>query len=272
MAPSRFRYDGKRVLVVGGATGMGAAAAKSVAEFGAEAIVMDVAAIDYPCGQTIQADLRDKESVEAAISEIAGPIHSIFSCAGVADGPGLMLINFIAQRHLIDRLLEQEKLERGGSIAMISSAAGMGWQAQLPQTLDFLACADWESAAEWVESHPGTDNYVFSKQVMNSYVAREAPRLLQRGIRLNAVLPGPTDTPLARANADTWLTFGEPFRKQAGVEALTPEQIGDSLIFLCSEAAGGISGATILIDHGHTNATIAGAYDDPVIRALLGSS
>lgn len=272
MATSRFRYDGKRVLVVGGATGMGAAAAKGVAELGAQVIVMDVAAIDYACAQSIQVDLRDKTSVEAAISQIAAPIHSIFSCAGVAEGHGLMLINFIAQRHLIDRLLEQDKLGRGGSIAMISSAGGMGWKAQLPQTLDFLACADWESAAEWIGSHPGTDNYLFSKQVMNTYVARESPRLLQRGIRLNTVLPGPTDTPLARANADTWLTFGEPFRKEVGVETLTPEQIGDSLIFLCSEAASGISGATIIIDHGHINATVSGAYDDPIIHALLGSS
>ena len=183
-----------------------------------------------------------------------------------------MLINFISQRHIIDRLLEQDVLGRGGSIAMISSAGGMGWVPQIPLCLDFLACTDWESAAAWIEAHPGNDHYLFSKQVMNSYVAHESPRLLQRGIRINAVLPGPTDTPLARANADTWLTFGEPFRKEVGVDALTPEQIGDSLIFLCSDAAGGISGATIIIDHGHTNATVSGSYDDPVIHALLGSS
>lgn len=272
MVASRFGYEGKRVLVVGGATGMGAAAAKGVAELGAEVTVMDVAAIDYPCAQDLQVDLRDKRSVDAAISAIDAPIHAIFSCAGVADGPDLMSINFIAQRHLIDRLLEQEKLSRGGSIAMISSAAGMGWRANLDQTLDFLSCEDWESAAKWIESNPETNNYLFSKQVMNTYVARESPRLLQRGVRLNSILPGPTDTPLARANADTWLTFGEPFRKQVGVEALSPEQIGDSLIFLCSEAAGGINGATIIIDYGHTNAALSGAYEDPMIRALLGAS
>lgn len=42
----RLRYDGKRALVVGGATGMGAAAAKSAAELGAEVIVMDYAPVD----------------------------------------------------------------------------------------------------------------------------------------------------------------------------------------------------------------------------------
>ena len=272
MGANRFRYDDKRVLVVGGATGMGAAAAKSVAELGAEVIAMDVADIDYPCAQVIQVDLRDRASVDAAISEIAGPLHAIFSCAGIASGEGLMLINFISQRHIIDRLLEAGTLGHGASIAMISSAGGMGWQSNLPQTVDFLESKDWESAAQWLEANPGNDHYLFSKQVMNTYVAREAPRLLRQGIRLNAVLPGPTDTPLARANAETWLTFGEPFRKEVGVDALSPEQVGDSLIYLCSEAAGGISGATIIIDHGHTNATVSGSYDDPVIHALLGSS
>ena len=270
MSPAGFRYDGKRVLVVGGATGMGAAAAKRVADLGAEAIVMDVAAIAYPCAQSLKVDLRDKSSVEASIEQISAPIHAIFSCAGIADGPGLMLINFTAQRHLIDRLLEQGKLGRGAAIAMISSAAGMGWQNNLAQALEFLDCADWDSAAKWIEEHPGTDNYLISKQFMCAYVARESFALLRKGIRLNAVLPGPTDTPLARANADVWLGFGEPFRKEVGVEPLTPEQIGDTLVFLCSDAAGGINGANLVIDHGHASHSVAGAYDDPVIKGLLG--
>lgn len=55
----RLRYDGKRALVVGGATGMGAAAAKSAAELGAEVIVMDYAPVTYDVAKYIQVDLRD---------------------------------------------------------------------------------------------------------------------------------------------------------------------------------------------------------------------
>ena len=47
----RLRYDGKRALVVGGATGMGAAAAKSAAELGAEVVVMDYAPVTYDFAQ-----------------------------------------------------------------------------------------------------------------------------------------------------------------------------------------------------------------------------
>ena len=182
-----------------------------------------------------------------------------------------MKINFIAQRHLIERLAAQGKLGRGSAVAMISSAAGMGWQNNLPQCLDFLACDNWDSASAWIEEHAGTDNYVFSKQAMSTYVAHDSFRLLRSGVRINAVLPGPTDTPLARANADVWLAFGEPFRKEVGVEPLTPEQVGDTLVFLCSDAASGITGNTLLIDYGHANATISGAYEDPGIDGLLGA-
>ena len=265
-----FGYDGKRVLVVGGATGMGAAAAQNVTELGAEAVVLDVAPIDYPCAQSLQVDLRDKASVDRALDQASGPFDAVFSCAGIGDGPGLMLINFISQRHLIDRLLAEGRLGRGSAIAMISSAAGMGWQGQLETNQDFLACPDWESAAAWVEAHPGTDNYLFSKQVMCTYVAQESMALLRRGVRINAVLPGPTDTPLAQANADVWLGFGASFRKEVGVQPLTPANIGDVLIFLCSDAAAGLTGVNLVIDYGHASSTVAGSYEDPGIKGLLG--
>ena len=113
-------------------------------------------------------------------------------------------------------------------------------------------------------------NYLISKQAVNTYVAHECFALARKGIRLNTVLPGPTDTPLARANADVWLSFGEGFRKEIGADPLTPKQVGDALAFLCSDAASGINGVTLTIDHGHTSAAITGAYDDVMIRGLLG--
>ena len=48
-----FRYDGKRVLVVGGATGMGAATAELVQDAGAEVVVMDYADVNLP-GATLK--------------------------------------------------------------------------------------------------------------------------------------------------------------------------------------------------------------------------
>ena len=61
----RLRYDGKRALVVGGATGMGAAAAKSAGELGAEVIVLDYAPVKFDVAKAIQVDLRDPASIDA---------------------------------------------------------------------------------------------------------------------------------------------------------------------------------------------------------------
>jgi NAD(P)-dependent dehydrogenase (short-subunit alcohol dehydrogenase family) len=271
MGDSGFRFDGRRALVVGGATGMGAAAAQAVTELGGSVVVLDVADVTYPVEQSIKVDLRDRESVDAAAGQIAGPIHAIFSCAGVADGTsGLMLINFISQRHLIDSLRDAGKLATGGAIVMIASVAGLGWQGNLPVVLDFLAQPDWDAAAKWIETHEGTDNYQFSKQVINTYVAHEGFPLLQHGLRINAVMPGPTDTPLARANADLWLGFGADYREKAGVDALAPAQVASVMAFLCSPAASAVNGVTLVVDCGHVGAGLTGSYDDPIVKMLAG--
>lgn len=270
MSDSLFSYKGKTVLVVGGATGMGAAAAKLASREGAEVIVMDVADVDYPVKQALKLDLRNKENIDQVISEVSGTVDVVFSCAGVADGfPGIMLINFTGQRYLIEQLTDKGKLTRGGSIVMISSVAGMGWHGNLPQVLEFLGQKTWDDQVKWIEGHEGTDTYMFSKQAMNGYVANRSMTYAKQGIRINSVLPGPTDTPLARANADVWLAFGAGYREQIGVEPLSPEQVGSAMMFLGSDAASGISGVSLFVDHGHMSAATSGAYSEPAFADLV---
>jgi len=271
MTDKLFRYDGKRVVVVGGATGMGAATAQMAADLGAETIVLDVAEVAYPCSQVIQVDLRDKTSVDAAVESIAGPVHAVFACAGVADGTsGLMLINFISQRHFIDSLIAANKLGRGASVAFVSSVGGLGWMSHIDTVRDFISNEDWESAAAWIDEHEGTDNYSFSKEAINLYVSEQGFPFLKRGMRINAILPGPTDTPLAQANADVWLTFGADYREAADLPNLVPEQMASTLLFLCSDAASGCNGVTLLVDRGHVNASLVDAFEAPIIKMLAG--
>lgn len=270
MTAQRFRYDGKRVLVVGGATGMGAATAQAAAALGAEVVVMDVAEVGYPVQQRIQVDLRDRASVDAAIDRIDQPIHALFCCAGVADGTrGLMLINFIAQRHIVDTLLARDLLGPGAAVAMISSVAGMGWEKNIPDLVAFLQLGDWQAQADWVAANAGSDSYAFSKQVINCFIARQAMTLARRGMRINGILPGPTDTPLAQANADLWLSFGAQYRQEIGRSAMTSTEMADALLFLCSEAAAGINGVTLLIDAGHISSAMTGSFSDPMLQQLM---
>jgi NAD(P)-dependent dehydrogenase (short-subunit alcohol dehydrogenase family) len=255
-----YSYDGKRALVVGGATGMGAAAADVAMDAGAEVVVMDRAEITLDGVTAISVDLADKASIDAAIDECRGPVHALFSCAGVADGtPGIERINFIGHRYMIERMLEQDMLPRGAAIGMISSAAGLGWEPNLELILEFLEIDDFDEASKWCVDHERA-TYVWSKQVINGYVAHEALPLLKRGIRINAILPGPTDTPLARANAEQWLGFGADYREAAGTEASTPLEQAYPLVFLCSDAASGISGITMVTDGGMYGAGVSTAF------------
>ena len=260
-------YEGKRVLVVGGATGMGAATAKKAAQLGAKVTVLDVAQVDFPVDEFIQIDLRDKASVDAVVERLKGPIDAVFSCAGVADGTrGIMLINFIAQRRLLEGLVAKGALPRGSAIGMISSTAGNGWRNNIAQVQEFLAIGDWDGEAAWIEAHKSdnymsnADGYRFSKEAMCGYVAQSATELLKKGIRINAILPGPTDTPLARANADIWLAYATDYRNAVGVKHLQPEEMADPLLYLCSPLASGITGENLIVDQGYTSANVTGSF------------
>jgi NAD(P)-dependent dehydrogenase (short-subunit alcohol dehydrogenase family) len=255
-----FRYDGKRALVVGGASGMGAATAELVQDAGAEVVVMDFADVALPGATAIHVNLADAASIDAAIDECGGSVDALFSCAGVADGtPGIEKINFIGHRHLIDGLLAKNMLPRGSAIGFISSAAGLGWEANLAQLTELLDTPDFDTAVRWTQEHEKAD-YMSMKQAICAYVARQAFPMLKEGIRLNAICPGPTDTPLAQANKETWLGFGADYRGEAHIEASTPLEQAYPLVFLCSDAAAAITGVTLVSDAGYMSSGITASF------------
>ena len=256
----RFRFDAKRVLVVGGATGMGAAAAELALEAGAEVVVMDRAEVSLDGVESIGVDLAEEASIDAAVDECAGPVHALLACAGVADGtPGIERINFVGHRHLINRMLDAGMLGDGSAVGFISSAAGLGWESNLDELREVLAISGFDEAAAWFVDHRKAD-YFHTKQAVCAYVATMAYPMLRRGVRINATCPGPTVTPLAVANEDLWLTFGADYRSDAGVEASTPMEQAYPLLFLCSDAAAYINGITLITDAGYMSAGITEAY------------
>ncbi len=264
-----FRYDGKRAVVVGGATGMGAAAAELLQSAGAEVVVMDYAEITLPGATAVHVNLAERESIDAAVDQCGGPVDALFSCAGVADGtPGIEKINFIGHRHMIDRLLADDLMPRGSAIGFISSAAGLGWEANLPRIRSYLETPDFDSAVAWIAENGGAD-YMSTKQAICAYVASQAFPLLKRGIRINAICPGPTDTPLAQANKEMWLGFGADYRAEVGVEASTPLEQAYPLVFLCSAAAAAINGITLVTDTGYFAAGVTEAFPAATDVALF---
>lgn len=258
------RFEGKHALVVGGASGIGEVAGRLYAAEGGRVTVMDIVEPTYDCDNYIQVDLSDLNSVESALLQLDTPVNALFSCAGVASGDALVRINFIAQRFIIQELVTCELLGVDSAVCMISSLAGHGWQQEFQTLKAFLAKTSWEEANHWAETwlseNPDRRAYQLSKQAMNAYVALASYELLGKGIRINVIEPGPTDTPLARANAAQWLGFASEFRESVGLSASSPADMANVMLFLCSGAAKGINGQAILVDQGYLAARSTGAW------------
>ena len=201
--------------------------AQLVQDAGAEVVVMDFAEVKLPGAKAIHVNLAEKDSIDAAVDECGGPVHALFSCAGVADGtPGIEKINFVGHRHLINRMLAGRHAAAwlGHRLHLVGRRARAGRPASARSRSTSTRPTSTPASA-WAEEH-GYADYFHSKQAVCAYVAREAFPLLKQGIRINAICPGPTDTPLAQANAEMWLGFGADFREEVGHRGLDPARAG----------------------------------------------
>lgn len=252
---------------------MGAAAVDLLLELGAEVVVMDLTPVDRADVNAITMDLRDRASIDQALATCGGPISALFMCAGVADGAeGIEKVLFLGQRHLIESAVNSGLVPSGSAIAVISSVAGMGWDKSLTELKEYLATPTFEAGSEWIQAHPDKANYSWAKQAFLAYTASQAYPLLSKGIRINAILPGPTDTPLAQANAETWLGFGADYRDSLGIPAASAADQAYPLVFLCSDAARHINGINFIVDAGYVSSGLTDSYDAPFVKMLLGVS
>jgi NAD(P)-dependent dehydrogenase (short-subunit alcohol dehydrogenase family) len=197
-------YAGQSVVVTGAASGMGAATAQILVDVGAEVTAVDIKPASVPVKTTLEVDLRDPRAIDDAVAQIAAPINSVFSCAGLPGPPfselDTMLVNFVGARHLLEALFP--KMPEGSSAGMIASAAAVGWQQNLGPINEFLANDTFEAAKSYLEAKPeamGASGYWFSKQVINAWVGSRGADLIRQGIRLNCINPGPTATPMRPA-------------------------------------------------------------------------
>ncbi len=246
-------YEGQRVVVTGAASGMGEAVARTLSNLGAETTVLDVAPVSAPHAVSIQVDLGDRASIEAASAQLSGRYDALFNCAGVPGPPKFdnhqtMLVNFVGLRHFTERVLPM--LEDGGAIASITSNAGLGWQKNLDNVRTLLDIDDFDAASKWCAEHPDIANgYLFSKQAIIGYTKRRAHQLVERAIRVNCLSPAPTETPmLPDFHAQVSKAFiDEHFRAPIGRDA-TPEEMAEPLVFLNSRAARFVSGVNLIVD------------------------
>lgn len=265
-----WSYEGKRVVITGCFSGMGEQAARELIDLGAQVHGLDVKEPQYEgLASFIPCDLGVRGDIDAAVEEIGGPVHAVFGCAGLpttADEVACVMVNFVGHRHLIEALVPH--IPRGGAIGLISSMAGMAWTMNQQTLMPFVSNETFEAGEQWLKDNPdeAAKGYQISKEALCAYTAWRSISLVQEhGIRLNAVLPGPTDTPMMSHFVESMgQEFFDNFPKPIGRNS-RPEEQAYPLIFLNSDAASYVVGVNLPADGG----MMAGIMTDQVDASAL---
>ena len=248
--------DGKVALVTGGASGIGRATAVAMAREGARVAVADraeetaaetVALINAAGGQAIAigGDVTKEADVAAMVARTVsafGRIDCAFNNAGVATravGPAgqrvhelsqasfdaMLAVNltgvFLCLKHEVAQMLTQGV---GGAIVNTASIAGL-------------------------IGLPTSAHYVAAKHGVVGLTKTAAMEYAQDGIRVNCVNPGYVKTPMTKETMET--RFDEIMAKVPMRRLGIPEEIAEAVVWMCSDKASFMTGASHVIDGGY---------------------
>lgn len=259
-------YEGSRVIVSGGGgAGMGAAAVRHLTGLGAEVHVLDLKDPPVEVAGYHAIDLRDPDATAGAVEQIGGTVNALFNCAGLAGSkhPDLdvMVVNLVAMRHLAE--LVSDRMPPGSAIASISSTAGAGYLGNIGKWMPLVTTPGFEAAKAWCESHPEeiAGGYGPSKEAIIIWTLWASCALAEKGIRVNCISPGPTDTPMM---ADFEKYVGKEFMDNFPVPLgrhSAPDEQAWPLIFLNSPLASYLTGENLVTDGGTMGAMMTGGID-----------
>jgi meso-butanediol dehydrogenase/(S,S)-butanediol dehydrogenase/diacetyl reductase len=247
-----MRLEGKVAIATGGASGIGRATAELFARQGARVVVADsnlqaaagvAAGINADGGEAIavQVDVSDAPQVERMVQsalDAYGAIDILFNGAGILAFGTVATTDEVSWRRMLDVNLTGHYLccravlphmirSGGGAIVNTSSSTG---------------------------AHDGNANavaYVTSKGGVALLTRCMAIDHATDNVRVNAIAPGPTDTPMLRTHMtpDEVAAFARTFPMQ---RLARPEEIAQAVLFLASDEASFITGAILAVDGGQT--------------------
>lgn len=242
--------DGKATLITGAASGIGAAAAQIFAREGARLVLSDIQAelgaqvareleAQGFVAHFIAADVAREEDVQRLVAqsvELLGTLDCAFNNAGITPPPAPLHETSLDdwERTLAVNLtsvflcMKEElrvMLERGRG-AIVNTASGSGLIAT-----------------------PGLSPYCASKHAILGMTKTAAVENARAGIRVNAILPGSTDTPMLRATMSSSPEAKKMILASTPTGRLgLPAEIGEAAVWLCSDRASYVSGESMLID------------------------
>lgn len=244
-----MNLDGRRIAVMGSASGIGLATARRLVAANARTACMDIDrggldrfAEEHPVF-TRAVDITASGAVSAAINAFAaetGGLDGLVNCAGLdlycpAEGTSdrqwrhLMAVNLDGPMHACRAALPHLRDAGGGSIVNVSSGAG-------------LRPLKYRSA------------YSASKAALQMYSKALALETGEHGIRVNAVCPGAVDTPLLRGGFDKTPDPDAEERATKERYALrriaSPNEIAAAILWLLSDEASFVTGTAMSVDGG----------------------
>lgn len=245
-------FEGKAVLVTGGATGIGRAASVAFAAQGAKVLIGDkdaraeetVSIIRQAGGiaDFMPTDVTDPVQVEALVAACVtgfGGMHAAFNNAGVLP----------PQRPIHEVPVEEMNL----AIDVDFKGVFYAMQSEIRHFLKVGGGAIVNTASVGaLIADPNMSVYCAMKHAVSGLTKAAAVEYAQKGIRVNAIAPGFVVTPMTQHWADSAEFRAAFFANNISGRAAVPEEIAGTVLHLCSDAASFINGATIAIDGGQT--------------------
>ncbi|WP_279244953.1 SDR family oxidoreductase [Candidatus Litorirhabdus singularis] len=239
--------------LTGGASGIGAALAKALADQGHRIINVDIKDAD------IIADLSTPEGRQAAVAGVRemapDGLDGLVPLAGVPGGgpPGTLItaVNFYGTVEFLEGLKDLLALKKGSVVLLCSNSGPMSSGEE--NLLHALLESNEEEALRIAKEEDDGMHYMVGKRALNYWMRRHCMAYAQMGIRMNAVAPGPVETPMTAplledpvmAPVIESLLDATPLKRMG-----KPQEIAECILFLLGPQASYVCGSLLFIDGG----------------------